>query len=204
MPMNKKNYVFVFILITIGLIISCVLYANYKNEEKKISYTIKAIKIYETEPEPKIVVEPQDISENFDIFTSCGYTSEELSYALSDANHEVFLPYVDAFLKAEKIYNVNALYLISMLGYESGWGRYPAATNNIAGWTDGNGGYREFESVEECILHIAMNLSEVYKEAVGGRLEDICERYCPVNEKYTETLMQIMKEREAVIHSMNA
>ena len=73
-----------------------------------------------------------------------------------------------------------------------------AGENNIGGWSDGKGGYRDFNSVEECIMHIAKNISTVYKDKVGTRLADVSKRYCPTD-GYVETLMQIMIERDAKI-----
>lgn len=168
------------------------------------------VEIYkQTEPTPtvspapalvsKTGVEPQDISRDFNVFQPCGYTYEELSSALSSESHQGFLPYVDTFLEAEETYGVNAFYLMCKLGYESGWGKYMADQNNIGGWTDGRGGFQSFDSVEQCIFHIAENLSTVYRDAVGERLADVCWMYCPTY-GYTDTLMQIMRERTYAIN----
>lgn len=149
--------------------------------------------------EPEI--DPQPISRDFNVFQPCGYSADELCYMLSEDTHQGLLPYVDTYLYAEEIYGVNAFYLICKTGYESGWGKYMADTNNIGGWTDGNGGFMSFDSVDECILHIAEKLSTEYRDAVGDRLEDVCWRYCPTS-GYTEMVMQIMRERTAVIEEM--
>lgn len=141
------------------------------------------------------VVEPQDISLNFNILKPSGYTSEELMSALSSENHKEMIPYIYAFINAEKEYGINAFYLMCKLGLESGWGRYTSGNNNIAGWTNNNGSYKDFDSVEDCIMHVASNLSTTYITKVGTRLEDVCKRYCP-DDKYVKTLMQIMVERQ--------
>lgn len=158
--------------------------------------SLSILVINETVTEPEI--EPQPITRDFNVFQPCGYSSEDLSYALSSESHEGLLPYVDTFLEAEETYGVNAFYLMCKLGYESGWGKYEAAENNIGGWTDGRGGFQDFESVEHCILYIAENLSTVYRDAVGERLEDVSRMYCP-SDGYVEMLMQIMNERESAI-----
>ena len=160
--------------------------------ETDLLYTSKPIEEVE-------IIEPQEITRDFNVFQPCGYDAEDLTRALSTESHQGLLPYVNTFLEAEETYGVNAFYLICKLGYESGWGKYMADRNNIGGWTDGNGGFQSFESVEECILHIAENLSTVYRDAVGDRLEDVSEMYCPDN-GYVNTLLQIMRERESVIN----
>lgn len=140
----------------------------------------------------------QEIDSEFNIMIPTGYTAEELSRTLTTEAHKAMLPYIDAIVKAERTYGINALYLLCKLGLESGWGRYMAAKNNIAGWTNDDGSFRDFDTVEDCIMHVARNISTIYKEAVGTNLGDVCERYCP-GTNYTETLIQIMTERASKI-----
>ena len=137
----------------------------------------------------------QAINRDFDILQPCGYTSEQLKSVLSDDAHKEMIPYVDSILEAERTHGVNALYLMCKLGIESGWGKYESGKNNIGGWTNNQGGFKDFNSVDECIMHIAKNLSTSYKEIVGTRLEDVCKRYCQ-DEGYTELLLEIMTDME--------
>lgn len=148
-------------------------------------------------------IEPQPISRDFDITQPCGYTADELRYMVSDDSRKAMLPYVDILLEAEEKYGVNAFYLLCKFGYESGWGKHMAASNNIGGWTNGQGGYRAFDSVEQCIFTIAENLSTVYVNAVGTRLEDVSRRYCP-NEEYVSVLLQIMSGRAYALSEVSA
>lgn len=141
---------------------------------------------------------PQEINSDFNIMIPTGYTAEELSRTLTTEVHKTMLPYIDAIVKAERTYGINSLYLLCKLGLESGWGRYMAAKNNIAGWTNDDGSFRDFDTVEDCIMHVARNISTIYKEAVGTNLGDVCERYCP-GTNYTEILIQIMTERASKI-----
>lgn len=157
--------------------------------------------VVEQELTIKRIVPKQTIDENFDIFQPCGYTVEELEYAVSDNSRDELLPYIDTFLEAEDTYGVNAFYLLCKLGLESGWGQYESGENNIGGWTNGDGSYKDFESVEECILYISRNLSTRYKESVGSKLGDVCRMYCP-GDGYLETLMGIMLDREAKIQTI--
>lgn len=140
----------------------------------------------------------QEINSDFNIMASSGYTEEELSRALTCEAHQAMKPYISTIVKAERTYGINALYLLCKLGLESGWGRYMSAENNIAGWTNDDGSFRDFDSVEDCILHVAKNISTTYRETVGTKLGDVCERYCP-NTDYAETLIQIMTERSSKI-----
>lgn len=138
--------------------------------------------------------EATPLTGDFDILTPGGYSRRQLESVLSGEGHKRMLAYIDGFMKAEEAYGVNALYLLCQFGLESGWGRYMAGENNIAGWTDDDGSYRDFESVEDCIFHVARCLSTTYKDAVGSRLSDVCGRYCP-NEGYEQVLLSIMGER---------
>ena len=137
----------------------------------------------------------QAINRDFDILQPCGYTSDQLKSVLSDDAHKEMIPYVDSILEAERTHGVNALYLMCKLGIESGWGKYESGKNNIGGWTNNQGDFKDFNSVDECIMHIAKNLSTSYKAIVGTRLEDVCKRYCQ-DEGYTELLLEIMTDME--------
>lgn len=142
---------------------------------------------------------PQEINADFDILQPCGYTQEQLEQAMQGEYYKKMLPYVGTIVKAEETYGVNALYLLCKFGLESGWGKYMAAENNIGGWTDGNGNYKDFDSVDDCIMYIAESLANVYKDEVGSKLIDVCERYCPEN-GYMEMLIEIMIECEQRIN----
>jgi len=144
---------------------------------------------------PRNMIIPQKINEDFDILKPCGYTQEQLEQAMQSESYKKMLPYVDTIMEAEKEYGVNALYLLCKLGFESGWGKHMAAKNNIGGWKNIYGEFKDFKSVENCIMYIAENLSTIFKDDVGTRLEDVCERYCP-EEGYLEMLMEIMEECE--------
>ena len=141
----------------------------------------------------------QNVDMNFDISKNCGYSKEDLERILSNDEHKNMKPYIDSFLKAEKKYGVNALFLICQFGLESGWGTYKAGVNNIAGWTDGKGAFKNFDSVDDCIMFVAYKLSTFYKDTVGTRLEDVCSLYCPTK-GYAEKVIRIMKEQEKVIN----
>ena len=145
----------------------------------------------------------QEIDENFDILTPCGYTQAELEYAVSDHRRDEMLQYVDTFLEAEELYGVNALYLMSKFGLESGWCKYESGNNNIGGWTNIRGEFMDFESVDHCILYIAEKLSTNFKDDVGTKLKDVCARY-NTSDDYLDKIISIMKSRQDVIEDYRA
>ena len=93
-------------------------------------------------------------------------TAEELSAGLL---YEL-KNFADCFIKAEGTYGVNAIFLASVAALESGWGRSQVAinNNNLFGYTSPSGGYRVFESVEECIDTVARHLKRNYLTEGGS------------------------------------
>ena len=157
----------------------------------------EVVKVLIAEPAPQ----PQAITNNFNILTPCGYTREQLAYMLSYDSYQNLLPHLDTFILAEKTYGVNAFYLICKCGLESGWGEYTSGRNNIGGWQNDDGQYRDFANVDECILHIAKSLSTTYKESVGSKLKDVCVRYSTTKD-YVYQLKRIMTQRQLKINEM--
>ena len=173
-------------------------YANNSNILPEVTVELEDTEMDEEKADSEENAETtshQAINRDFDILQPCGYTSEQLKSVLSDDAHKEMIPYVDSILEAERTHGVNALYLMCKLGMESGWGKYESGKNNIGGWTNNQGGFKDFNSVDECIMHIAKNLSTSYKDIVGTRLEDVCKRYCQ-DEGYTELLLEIMTDME--------
>lgn len=93
------------------------------------------------------------------VLTPSGVTAEELAAALNGPMKE----YAEIFLEAERRTGINAFFLTAVAGLESGWGKSPLARNrnNLFGWT-GKSGYMAFDSVEQCIFHVADCLKEFY------------------------------------------
>lgn len=108
-----------------------------------------------------------------------GYTAEELAAGLNGALKE----YAWCFVKAEEETGVNAAFLASVAGLESGWASSGLAVNrnNLFGWTAG-GSYMTFSSKEECIAYVAKNIKELYLTP-GGRYFNGY-RICDINVRY--------------------
>ena len=208
--MTKQTGKRAFKTICISMVLSCCVLI-FSSSSAQAATTIESKTVSVAYIEPPVLDIPlnyaesikpirQPITRDFNVFEPSGYTYEELVHAVSDFGYETMIPYVDTILKAEDMYGVNALYLMCKLGLESGWASHTSGVNNIGGWTTYSGSYMDFNSVDECILHIAEKLSTSYKNAVGERLEDVCHRYSS-SERYTDKLMQIMIDRENRINN---
>ena len=72
-------------------------------------------------------------------------------------------PMAWAFVQAEKIYGVNAVFLASLAGLESGWGKHCyVGENNLFGF-----GRKDFASYGECIFFVAQKLRQNYLNGDG-------------------------------------
>ena len=73
------------------------------------------------------------------------------------------------FLVAEREHNVNAIILVSIFRRETNLGAagVGATHNNLGGVTDGMGGFRNFESLHDSILHTASLLDRQYLSPSG-------------------------------------
>lgn len=69
-----------------------------------------------------------------------------------------------AYVYAEQVYGVNAIFLMALTSLESGHGRSELAMyrNNLGGVKGSNGDWAYFSDWGECIMHIAEFLSELY------------------------------------------
>lgn len=74
-----------------------------------------------------------------------------------------------AYVYAEEVYGVNAIFLMALTSFESGHGRSSLAMsrNNIGGIKGGNGDWAYFSDWGECIMHMADFLSELYLREDG-------------------------------------
>lgn len=148
--------------------------------------------VYEPLIEPNI----QSIDDNFDVMMPSNFTVDDICEALSTESHQGLLPLANVFVEAEDIYGINALYLMSTIGWESGWGKHRSNANNIAGWKDpSTGGWRYFNSEYECIMTVAAEVSTLWVDSVGSSLGNITSRYCP-SPGYGENIKLIMSERQ--------
>lgn len=168
---------------------------DIKNEEPVATEESPVVEAPQ-EVDPLVI---QPINTNFDVFKPSNVTKEQLTAAIGNGPRSRMLSFVDAFIDAEQTYGVNAIYLVSTIGLESGWGKHRAATNNVAGWKNGSGGYRSFETEYDCIMTVASGLANSFKSDVGHTLGAVTRRYCPEGD-YATKVMQIMREIQGGIN----
>lgn len=133
-----------------------------------------------------------------------GLTVEQLEKGL---RYEL-KPLAEAYITAEKTYNVNAVIKAAQDAFESDWGRYCFAKNNISGFFTS----ADFWSKEECIYYVSSKLEmwyiqpkheecehqncEIGKYFKGRTIYDVSSTYCPVedggiNYYYADTICEI-------------
>ena len=168
-------------------------------EKEVIQYVDVPMAIEEDEESIPAAAEPQSADINtqyidggFNVFEPSNVSEDQLIDALGDTRstfHEV----AGAIVDAEQIYGVNALYLASTLGLESGWNRHQSGYNNIAGFKDphSESGWKNFDSIYDCVMLVAEELASIWKPAVGESLSGITGRYCPEPD-YMSKIMSIM------------
>lgn len=120
-------------------------------------------------------VSPVSIPETMEVKTSTeqlegvlvpsGFTTEELSVGLLGELSK----YSHCFIESEKATGINAIFLSSVAALESGWGSSNVAKkyNNLFGWTNTNGDYVYFNSIEDCITEVALKIKEYYLTPEG-------------------------------------
>ena len=113
----------------------------------------------------------------------CGKTAGQLNKMLKGKG--VLEGKGQAFLDAEKKYGINASVLIAIAIHESGNGKsnHAKKRNNIAGIRiAGSKQFRKFNSVNECIDHLASLLKRNYVNKGYTQLYQINAKYCPASD----------------------
>lgn len=145
---------------------------KYLNEEED---TMKKEEQKEESKEQKdIKLEKNlNLSLDSDLRVPSKLTAEEINYMLEGTNlHDLG----DAFERAEKEYNVNALYMMGLAALESSWGnsRFAVERNNLFGWNavDSNPNLaKSFDSKKDAILFVASKLEKNYLTDSGRYFE---------------------------------
>ena len=98
-----------------------------------------------------------------DVSVLSNVNTYQLKHALQGTNLE---PLASAFVKAEKTYSINALFLTGLVAVESGWGTSDRAINdnNMSGYAvyNDNSVGKHFSSKEESIMETARLIAEDY------------------------------------------
>lgn len=147
--------------------------------DEKEQYKKKQIKNHFEELERKLEREKREREEyvkNKPLLKPCGLTVSELKKGIK---HSPLNNYAGVFLDAEREFGVNAVFLASVAGLESGWGNSPRAKNdnNLFGWGD-----KKFSSKEEGIYYVAEKIKEWYLSPDGKHFNGYT--IAGVNKKY--------------------
>lgn len=132
---------------------------NTENSVETVESSVETVESTEDEN-----ISPSSFVEYQGVLTPSNLTASELEegllYELKDHS--------EAFIAAEKVTGVNAVFLSSIAALESGWGRSDVALshNNLFGWTT-TIGYKTFGSYDECIMYVACKLKELYLDPSG-------------------------------------
>lgn len=145
---------------------------RYKQEELK----------KQKEEEARKALEPQYNPNDLRVLSNL--TPEQLDTMLEGSYLKKLSPHI---LEYEKEYNVNALFVLSLVTEESGHGTsYLARTHkNIAGMKNSRGGYRTFPNWTSCAKEVFRLIDEEYLSEGGkfkvkdSNIKSVNLRYCP-------------------------
>ena len=103
-----------------------------------------------------------------------------------------------AYVYAEEVYGVNAIFLMALTSVESGHGKSELAMyrNNIGGVIGSNGEWAYFSDWGECIMYIASFLSELYlsEDGVyfnGYSVDGVNVKYCQDDSDWSGMITEI-------------
>lgn len=101
------------------------------------------------------------------------------------------------FVKVEETSGVNGLFALSVATLESGYGTSSLCinNNNWLGISKSGGGYRYFESDEECFIYWAYLIRDKYINQGLTSISSISRKYCPPNpDKWTSDVQWAMNK----------
>lgn len=183
--------------------VDCVEFKNYRNEmnEKVQAYEKYKIELEiqrQLEEEERLrqeELERQRLAEievnrvvtynPYNLLEPSNMTREEMYKVLEGTALQTLS---NAYIYAEELYGVNALFLVAISAEESGWGRSNLAIshNNLGGIKGSDGSYRYFNSWGECIDYKARLLKNQYLSEDGSCFNgysvwDVNIKYCEQN-----------------------
>ena len=143
----------------------------YASLKDKYGITDSTFSIEEVKDiQESVKVKNYSLTVDTDLRTPSNATSEDINKMLEGTK---LYGLGDAFVKAEKAYGVNALYMMGLAALESGYGtsRFAIERNNLYGWNavDSNPDKAKFfDSKEQATLFVASKLKQNYLTE-GGR-----------------------------------
>ena len=156
------------------------------NQEKETKEKeLEELKTNYDELEKKYLEEIKPVSFNpYNLWEESNATVNDMTVALFGTGLEE-VAYV--YVKAEKEWGVNAIFLASLTAEESAWGTSSRVNqNNLSGYAVYSAGAegRYFSSKEECIMETAKLICQQYLKPTGAyhngiSIYDVNIRYCP-------------------------
>lgn len=172
-------------------------YSSLKNQYAQIT---NSSEIQENTSREIAAVKNLHLDVNMDLRTPSNVTADDINKMLEGT---ALYGLGDAFVKAEKQYGVNALYMMGLACLESGWGtsNYAVNRNNLYGWNavDSNPDKATyFKSKEEATLYVAKKLQQNYLTEGGAYFEGYSARavdvhYC-TDKKHADKIVNIVSE----------
>lgn len=177
-------------------------YASLKEQYIQTNNSNQAIQAIETVESTSAKNLYLDV--DMDLRTPSNVTAEEINKMLEGT---ALYGLGEAFVKAEKEYNVNALYMMGLACVESAWGtsNFAVNRNNLYGWNavDSNPNKAtSFKSKEDATLYVAKKLQQNYLTQDGAYFEGYSARsidvhYCTDKQhadKIVNTVNELVKK----------
>jgi beta-N-acetylglucosaminidase len=125
---------------------------------------------------------------NLDLRSPSNVTAYELEAYFKKAGYRALQGHAEAFIKAEKEHQINALFMVALSIQESGGGKsnFAQERNNLFGYgayTSNPGNAHSFSSVDDAIMTVAGKISKDYLRPAGRyhrgfTLPDVHKLYC--------------------------
>lgn len=166
---------------------------NYKIEQVEEMVDFKIQKLKEIEEEEREEIERQRLLEEqtrprfnpYDV-TEVSHLNKEQIYKMLEGTDLVTL--VDAFYWYEQVYEVNLIFIASIVALESSWGRSSLAIshNNLTGYVGRNGEYYYFDSWGENLKETFRLIGDEYTKEDGlfynGKsVWNVNQKYCELD-----------------------
>ncbi len=123
--------------------------------------------MYMSEEESYISLEEvrNQMNYNMEINKPCGLSKEDFVELLDNLQYDyegLYERNAEFIWEYEQEYQINGLFICSIIAIESGWGQHDANQNNYTGTMGANGKYKSFDSEEEGIEYTFQNLKDNY------------------------------------------
>lgn len=139
-------------------------------EQEKLAKKAEEERLQQEEEMRKAEEERLSITPNYNPFNLTEKSNLTTEMAIKMLNGSALQNAAAAYVYAEEVYGVNAIFLMSLTSLESGHGRSELAMyrNNIGGVKSSSGDWAYFSDWGECIMYIASFIKELYLNEDGA------------------------------------